>query len=194
MADYTALVEAGEAFAELLRRELTPEPINDRELISLASPFEAENNQVTLYLFQVDEDLQNGFGGYQQVSMNMQRMQPASFQLSYLITAHSKAPTHMKEADQQRVIGKIIQIIKDNPVIPEECLGGSMAGSGLQLTLNLERPNFEQMTKIWNSTSVPYKLSVVCKMSGVTIDSKRVRYVSRVADVTFGTREKIDER
>lgn len=194
MADYTALVEAGEALAELLRRELTPEPINDRELISLATPFEAENNQVTLYLFQVDEDLQSGFGGYRHVTMNMQQMEPASFQLSYLITAHSKAPTHMKEADQQRIIGKIIQIIKDNPIIPDECLVGSMAGSGQKLTINLERPNFEQMTKIWNSTSVPYKLSVVCKIGGVTIESKRVRYVSRVTDVTFGTREKKNEQ
>ena len=186
MADYTALVEAGEALRDLLRRELTPEPINDQELISLGCPFEAENNQVTIYLFQIDEDLQNGFVGYQQETMNIQRMQPAQFQLSFLITAHSKAPVQMKQADQQRVMGKIVQIIKDYPVIPTEYLGGSMAGSGLNLSLNLERPNFEQMMKIWNSTSVPYKLSVVCKVSGVAIDSKRTRRVSRVTDVTIG--------
>ena len=187
MADYTAGVEAGDALAELLRRELTPEPINDRELISLASPFEAENNQVTLYLFQIDEDIANGFTGYQQETLNMQRMQPAQFQLSYLITAHSKAPVHMKEADQQRIIGKIVQVIKDHPTIPTEYLGGSMAGSGLALTLNLERPNFEQMMKIWNNNSVPYKLSVVCKVGGVAIDSKRTRYTTRVTDVSIET-------
>jgi len=88
MADYTALVEAGESLAELLRRELTPEPINDRELISLSSPFEAENNQLTLYLYQIDEDLQGGISGYVQETVSMQRMAPASFVLSYLITAH----------------------------------------------------------------------------------------------------------
>ena len=185
MADYTALVEAGEALAELLRRELTPEPINDRELISLATPFEAENNQLTLYLFQIDEELQNGFTGYQQETLNMQRMQAAQFQLSYLITAHSKAPVHRKESDQQRIIGKVVQVIKDHPTIPPEYLGGSMAGSGLALSLNLERPNFEQMMKIWNNNSVPYKLSVVCKVGGVAIDSKRTRYTPRVTDVSI---------
>ena len=185
MADYTALVEAGEALAELLRHELTPEPINDRELISLSSPFDAENNQLTLYLYQIDEDLQSGFSGFQQESMNMQRMKPTSFQLSFLITAHSKAPTHMKEADQQRIIGKVVQVIKDNPTIPTEYLGGSMAGSGLELSMNLERPNFEQMMKIWNNNSVPYKLSVVCKVGGVSIDSKRTRYTPRVTDVSI---------
>ena len=50
MADYTALVEAGAALVELLRDNLTPEPIGNRELISLCSPHESENNQLTLYL------------------------------------------------------------------------------------------------------------------------------------------------
>jgi len=185
MAEYTALVEAGEALTELLRRNLTPEPVNDRELISLGSPFEAENNQLTLYLFHIDEDLSSGLSGYQQESVHVQRMQAASYQLSYLITAHSKAPVRMKEADQHRIIGKVIQTIKDNPSIPPELLGGSLAGSGATLTLNLERPNFEQLLKIWNNTSVPYKLSLVCKVGGVLVDSNRIRYVSRVKDVTL---------
>ena len=50
MADYTALVEAGSALVELLRDNLTPEPISNRELIALCSPHESENNQLTLYL------------------------------------------------------------------------------------------------------------------------------------------------
>jgi len=194
MADYTAIVETGEALAELLRRELTPEPVNDRELISLGSPFEAENNQVTIYLFHMDEDLQGGFTGYQQQSVNVQRMQPASFQLSYLITAHSKAPTRMKEPDQQRIIGKVIQTIKDNPVIPQELLGGSLAGGGANISLNLERPNFEQMQKIWNNTTVPYKLSVVCKVGGVLIDSDRTRRATRVREFVVGVEERTENK
>ena len=50
MADYTALVEAGNALVEMLRDTLTPEPIGNRELIALCSPHESENNQLTLYL------------------------------------------------------------------------------------------------------------------------------------------------
>ena len=51
MADYTALVEAGTALMELLRDHLTPEPIGNRELISLCSPHESENNQLTCLLY-----------------------------------------------------------------------------------------------------------------------------------------------
>lgn len=38
MADYTALVEAGNALVELLRENLTPEPVDNRETIALCSP------------------------------------------------------------------------------------------------------------------------------------------------------------
>ena len=66
MADYTALVEAGSSLVELLRDNLTPEPISNRELIALCSPHESENNQLTLYLYQVEEDTQ-GVGAALQV-------------------------------------------------------------------------------------------------------------------------------
>ena len=52
MADYTALVEAGNGLVELLRSQLTPEPIANREVIALCSPHEPENNQLTVYLYQ----------------------------------------------------------------------------------------------------------------------------------------------
>ena len=63
MADYTALVEAGNALVEMLRENLTPEPIGNRELIALCSPHESENNQLTLYLYQVEEDTQGAKRG-----------------------------------------------------------------------------------------------------------------------------------
>ena len=55
MADYTALTEAGTALVELLRENLTPEPLSNRELINLCSPHESENNQLTLYLYHIEE-------------------------------------------------------------------------------------------------------------------------------------------
>ena len=41
MADYTAFVEAGNGLVELLRENMTPEPISKRDLISLCSPHES---------------------------------------------------------------------------------------------------------------------------------------------------------
>ena len=190
MADYTALVEAGNALVEFLRDRLTPEPISKRELISLCSPHESENNQMTVYLFHLEEDGQGGMQGYRPISRDMEQMNPTELTASFLITAHSKAPNQMKEADQYRMVGAAIQAIKDMPVMDERYLNGSLAESSARLRLIVERPNFDQMMKIWNNNSNPYKLSIVVKVSGISIDSKRTRRIGRVMDVEISVDHK----
>lgn len=183
MADYTALVEAGNGLVALLRDQLTPEPIGNKELISLCSPHAPENNQMTVYLFHLEEDTQGVEPGYYQHSRDEQRIRPSRYQLSFLITAHSKAPAQLKEADQYRMLGAAIQVLKDQPVLQRNYLEGSLLETDAVLHLSVERPNYDQMLKIWNNTTAPYRLSIVCKAASVEIDSKRSRKVGRVEDV-----------
>lgn len=183
MADYTAIVEAGNAVVDLLRDNLTPEPLGNRELIALCSPHESENNQLTLYLYHIEEENQNQTSGYYQVNQNTQRRAAAQFTLRYLVTAHSKAPVQLRQADQHRIIGAAIQTLRDNPVIPQRYLAGSLAEEGAQLHVAVEKVPLEQLLKIWNNTSKDYKLSFVLMVTGVTIASKKQRQVSRVADM-----------
>lgn len=187
MADYTALVEAGAALVELLRDNLTPEPIGNRELISLCSPHESENNQLTLYLYQVEEDTQGVESGYYQVGRDRERIRPARYNLRFLVTAHSKAPAQLKEADQYRIIGAAIQVLKDHPVLDAQYLSGSLAQENARVSVVLEKTPLDQLLKIWNNTSNTYKLSFTVLLTGVEIDSKRERTVSRVTDVTIQT-------
>ncbi|MCD8389926.1 MAG: DUF4255 domain-containing protein [Oscillospiraceae bacterium] len=193
MADYTALVEAGNALVELLRDNLTPEPISNREVISLCSPHESENNQLTLSLYQVEEDTQAVASGYYQVDQHTQRIRPAKYHLRFLVTAHSKAPTQMKEADQYRMIGAALQVLKDHPTIDQQYLTGSLAEQGAAIHVVLEKTSQDQLLKIWNNTSKPYKLSFVVLLTGIEIDSKRERKISRVTDVTIVMQEKTME-
>ena len=187
MADYTALVEAGAALVELLRDNLTPEPIGNRELISLCSPHESENNQLTLYLYQVEEDTQGAESGYYQVSQNVERLRPARYNLRFLVTAHSKAPTQLREADQYRMVGAALQVLKDHPVIDAKYLTGSLAEQNAVVRVVLEKTNQHQLLKIWNHTTSTYKLSCVVLLTGVEIDSRRERRFTRVTDVAIGT-------
>ena len=193
MADYTALVEAGNALVELLRDNLTPEPIGDRELISLCSPHESENNQLTLYLYQVEEDTQGVPSGYYQVNQNVQRIRPARFNLRFLLTAHSKETVQLKESDQYRIVGAAIQVLKDHPVIDAQYLPGSLAQENARINVVLEKTPLDQLLKIWNNTSNAYKLSFTVLLTGVEIASKRERTISRVTDVSIETRWKGQE-
>ena len=190
MADYTALVEAGTALVELLRDNLTPEPIGNRELIALCSPHESENNQLTLYLYQVEEDTQGAQSGYYQVSREVERVRPTRYNLRFLVTAHSKAPAQLKEADQYRMVGAALQVLRDHPVIDQQYLSGSLAEQNARIHVVLEKTTQDQLLKIWNNNSTTYKLSFVVLLTGVEIDSKRERRFSRVTDVTIDTQQK----
>lgn len=194
MADYTALMEAGSALVELLRDTLTPEPIGNRELISLCSPHAAENNQLTVYLYQIEEDTQGVQSGYYQLNRDTQRIRPTRYNLRFLLTAHSKAPTQLREADQYRMIGAALQVLRDHPVIEEQYLSGSLKEQGAAVHLVLEKTPQDQLLKIWNSTSDEYKLSFVALLSGIEIDSRRERKISRVTEVTIHTEQKEDGR
>ena len=193
MADYTALVEAGNSLVELLRSQLTPEPIANREVIALCSPHEPENNQLTIYLYQVEEDTQGIQSGYYQVDRNTQRKRPSRYNLRFLVTAHSKAPTQLKEADQYRMIGAALQVLKDHPVIDAEYLTGSLAEQGATINVVLEKTSQDQLLKIWNNTSTQYKLSFVVLLSGIEIDSRKERKITRVTDVEIHTNQKQQE-
>jgi hypothetical protein len=189
MADYTAIVETGDALVAFLRDRLTPEPVGDREHISLCSPYENENNQLTVALYHVEEDALDSAAPYYQQSRDVERARASSFNLYYLLTAHSNAPAQMRDADKYRILGAAIQAIKDAPTLAREYLTGSLASSGADLHVAVERTNVEQMNKIWNNTSVPYKLSIACRVSGVTIDSKRERVIKRVGEVDISVEE-----
>ena len=190
MAGYTALVEAGSALVELLRDNLTPEPIGNREMIALCSPHSSENNQLTAYLYQVEEDTQGASVGYYQAEENLQRISPSRYSLRFLLTAHSKAPAQLREADQYRIVGAALQVLKDHPVIDRQYLSGSLAESGSTIHILLEKTTQDQMLKIWNNTSSPYKLSFVVMLTGVEIESRRTRRVGRVTDVVITTQTK----
>lgn len=193
MADYTAFVEAGNALVEMLRDQLTPEPLGNREMISLCSPHESENNQLTLYLYHIEEDGRNSSAGYYQVDRDLQRIRPAQYILRYLVTAHSKAPAQLREADQHRIVGAVMQVIRDNPVIPQRYLSGSTAEEEAQLHVMVEKTPLEQLLKIWNNTSKDYKLSFVVTVTGVTIRSKRERRVARVKEITVDTQRGVPQ-
>lgn len=58
MAGYTAISEVGNSLVELLRREMTPEPVSKPELIGLCSPYEPEDFQLTVFLFHCEQENQ----------------------------------------------------------------------------------------------------------------------------------------
>ena len=197
MADYTAIYEAGNALVEYLRDVLTPEPISKKELISLMTPYEPENSQLTVYMYSIEEDPGIAVpGGYEPTGYDTAGVPATPLQAGFLITAHSNAPAQQREADRLRILGAAIQALKDMPVMDKRYLSGSLARAGVPINVNIDHVSHENILKIWNNNSVPYKTSVVVRLNGIEIDSKRKQKISRVTDVQIGVghREAADGR
>ena len=127
------------------------------------------------------------------MGQNTERLRPTRYNLRFLVTAHSKAPVQLREADQYRMVGAALQVLKDHPVIDAQYLSGSLAEQNATIRVVLEKTPQDQLLKIWNNTSTAYKLSFVVLLTGVEIDSRRERRFSRVTDITISTGHKARE-
>ena len=197
MAEYTALHEAANAVVELLRREMTPEPIGKRELIGLCPPYDPEDYQLTVHLYHVDEDghRRQPSYGFVPEGTESQRAAPLPLNLHLLITAHSKAPAQTRAADEARIFGRAMQVVRDNPTLDGKLLTGSLAGEGAPLALQLEKAmTLDQLTRAFGGANKPYKLSFGCYVGVVLLESRRLRSVTRVREVRIGTEEKEGNR
>lgn len=191
MAEYTAVYEAAAAVVELLRSEMTPEPISKPELIGLCPPFEPEDFQLTVHLYHLEEESfrnEPSFG-YRQEGFEAQRFAPLPLNLHLIVTAHSKAPVLTRAADEQRLLGRAMQVIRDHPDLTPY-LSGSIAGAQEPVRLMLEKAlPADQLMRIWSGANKPYKLSFGCMVNTVLIDSERTRTVARVRSVRITTED-----
>ena len=191
MAEYTALYEAAQAVVELLRQEMTPAPISKPELIGLCAPQEPEDFQLTVHLYHLEEEAhrRDSGHGFVQEGRESQRFAPLQLNLHLLITAHSKAPVLTRAADEYRILGRAVQVVRDHPDLAAY-LTGSLAASGEPVHLMLEKGlQADQLQRLWGGGNKPYKLSFGCLVNTVLIDSERVRSVARVKQIRIQTED-----
>lgn len=194
MTDYTAIYEAGEAIAELLRSEMCPEPVAKKEQIGVCEPQSPEDYQITVWIYNIEEQKDNGtLTGYLPDPDNplLERFAPMRLRMHLLISAHSKAPAIQKYADEYRLIGKAMQVLRDTPGLPPHLLKGSIADQNEPILIEIEKLNTEEMTRIWNNTQKTLRPSFGITVSQIMMKSNRTREAgARVASAEFTTRQK----
>ncbi len=194
MGDYNAIYEAGQSLVELLKKEMTPLPVNSPESIGLCTPQEPEDFQLTVWIYNIEEHNDSGLNAGFAVdpdNMQLERYAPLQLRCHTLLTAHSKAPVSTRLTDEYRIIGRALQIVRDNPVIPAAGLVGSLANSAAGLQLQQIRLNNDELGKIWNNASKIVKPSFGLYITPVSIESNRVRPVgARVISAKLGLEQK----
>ncbi|MFX3632984.1 MAG: DUF4255 domain-containing protein [Candidatus Pristimantibacillus sp.] len=181
MAGYTAVADLGASLLRLLRSNMTPDPVPRPDMIGIASPRDAGDLALSLFLFNVKEN-----GEARRTSMQdrggVLQYPPQALDLYYLVTAHSNADRLTRSLDEHRILGRVMQVLYDNSVIRAPYLEGSLAESGETLRISHIGMEGEEMLKLWQFGDLPYKLSVVYRIGPVLLDSTRSKTVSRVVE------------
>lgn len=190
MALYTAVSTVSKNIQELLGRELVPSLIPSEEYIGFSPPNEREGLMLGIFLYDIRES--DEIKANQMVIRDYETMRypPVYLNLYYMITAYAQGDAKSKALREEMVLGKIIRYFHDNPVVMAQ-------EKEIPAKMELMKITMEEKMKLWSLAGMPYKLSLFYKVSPVTIDSGRIKEISRVTGVEIriadGTKELKEE-
>lgn len=191
MAKYTVIADVGKAMVDMLKDKIVPEPVAKPENIGICDPKDRGAYVVGVHAYDISEN-----GDLRRVEPivlpdgNLQNP-PSSYKISFMVSISSKAEAANKALDEQRIMGRIIQVFNDNPIIPTKYLSEALRVSGEDFYIRMLPLELDEKVKIWSMYSEPYKLSVFYSVDPVLIDSTIVRAPSkRVTSVELGKKYK----
>lgn len=181
MGKYTIIADTGNCLVERLRGALVPDLIQNAAEIGLRSPEDRGDISLGLFLY----DIRPSDEVYQKraVVTNDRISKPPIFlSLSYMVTAYFQGDVQYRLAQEERILGRVIQYFHDNPIIPLEEVDPQMT-SGTELHIQMLRLESDEKSRIWSFPNAGNRLSLFYKVSPVAIDSELSRKVTRVTDL-----------
>ena len=192
MAKYTIISDVGKALTNILRDKLVPEPIDKPEKIGICEPKDRGNFIVGIHPYDIQEDLSSQKKPPIKLPDGQEMEPPSLMELYYMISVSSKSEIEVRSAEESRIIGKIIQVFKDNQAIPSKYFDGSSNIENIPISMiPLE---MEEKVKIWTMFGESYKLSVFYLVGPVAIDSEVIRKPKLVETVILGSVQRIPRK
>ncbi|MDQ1909568.1 DUF4255 domain-containing protein [Paenibacillus sp. GD4] len=183
MADYTVISDVGLTLVKLLREQLVPELIAAPESIGLASPADRGDLQLVLFLYQIHENAENRRTTMTGRGTEALQYPPQALNLSFLLTCYSASDVASRALDEQRIMGRVMQLLNDNSVLRGSQLHGSLADKSEELRISKDDLSAETVIGLFGDA--PYKLSIGYTVGPVFLDSKRTKQTKRVTEARF---------
>ena len=183
MGDFNIISEVSNAIIKTMRDNICPELIQSPESIALTIPSDKNADfQVGLYLYDIQEMREYRQTEYVRINHLQRRLPPKPLNLYYALYVNSKSQLTVDAENEQRILGRAMQILMDYTVLPED-IGDD---EGMGATVTLQTMSFEEKSKLWSVLSVPYQLAVYFSVSPVLLSSRKVSSFTRVVDARFG--------
>jgi hypothetical protein len=183
---FETIRDVSRTLIDLLKNALAPD-LTDQ--IALASPKNAGDNLLTLFLYKVTEnpDLKNASADLrpQPDGRVLEQRAPLSLDTYYLLTAHGGESADLFEA--HRALSRAMRVFHDNGILRGSLLRAGDPSTGLTsdsiLRVTLNPITMEDMTRIWSVfPDTPYEISVSYLVTPVAIESIRDENTAPVLD------------
>lgn len=186
MGDHGAVADAGETLVKLLRDRITL--VSDDQIV-LASPVDEDlKNKVrlTVFLFDVDRSTPAATPEHSAPTDGISTREPVRLDLKYLLTAlpvkgNGSTTTTDKSKNEHAVLGRAMQVLRDNAIVSGSDLQGSLAEGDEALQVSMLSETTDTIMNLWNTfREEPYHPSVTYLVTPVEIESRREMAVDRV--------------
>lgn len=137
--------------------------IRSEEQISFLAPNDAQKSaQISIFLYSLTE----------YASMRNQPQQEEPKTLLYLNLRYLITPLTQNPLMDQVVLGKIMQLFAETPVLRGDDLQGNLKDSKEELRVILDAQSMDEVNKLWTALSTPYKLGVSYSVYPVQIKAE----------------------
>ncbi|MGN0342458.1 MAG: DUF4255 domain-containing protein [Roseburia sp.] len=188
MSDFSVISDVSNEILKLLREHICPELIQSPESIKLVSPSEKNADfQLGLYLYDVQELREYQQSDMVRIDRNKAKYPSRPLNLFYALYINSKSQMMSDAENEQRIIGRVIQVLMDNAILYNTANEEEDEGSA---TITLLPLSFEDKTKLWTVLNQPYQLAVYFSVSPVVLSSRREYTFSRVLQAEYSVEYK----
>lgn len=190
MGKYTVIAEVGTRLKDILAQGLVPELIQDENGVGLCSPAEKGDFVLGIHLYDIRENSDVRMQGMIERGVKVQKFPSVFLSLYYMITAYSASDVKFRSIQEQRILGKSMQLLSDHMVIPVKEVGAGLGG--MDLRIDLLDMTIEEKMKIWNDNSRPYRTSLFYRVAPVELESMKTKRITRVTEIDVTLQERED--
>lgn len=187
MSKYTVVSEVSNAILKLLRKELVPEVIQNEDGIILGNPSEKGDASLCVFLYDMKEDDKVRETGMVSEGMRRQRYPSMYLSLYYMITAFSSSDIKYRGAEEQKILLRAIQVLRDFSVLRNDTFEPVDSNDPRNIRIEMLKLENDEKLKIFNMPNMPYKISAFYSVAPIELESTKTKAISRVheIDITF---------
>lgn len=195
MGEYTIIADTGKRMVEMLQEALCPKLIQNAAEIGLASPEDKGDVSLGVFLYDIrrsEEVFQQSNAVVQDQNLVTRISRPPIYlSLYYMITPYTKGDVMYRLYQEEQILGRVIQLFYDNPVIYLD-KGEAETGES-RLYIQMHKLDMDEKSKIWNFPNMGNRVSLFYKVSPVAIDSGVSRKTTRVTEVDINVSSKMGD-